>query len=106
LIVAEELALDPASIAVEMAPVTERFMDHDNTLGYGIGAAYYATWGSRSRRRGGSPGGACGGQRPFFRYRRAASLTAPDAAGLYLGGCHLRVTRLRIQWTRASHRES
>jgi isoquinoline 1-oxidoreductase subunit beta len=50
LIVAEELALDPASITVEMAPVTEPFMDHSNTLGYGIGAAYYATWGSLSSR--------------------------------------------------------
>jgi isoquinoline 1-oxidoreductase subunit beta len=50
LIVAEELALDPASVTVEMAPVTEPFMDHDNTLGYGIGAAYYATWGSLSSR--------------------------------------------------------
>ena len=50
LIVAEELALDPASIGVEMAPVTEAFMDHGNTLGYGVGAAYYATWGSLSSR--------------------------------------------------------
>jgi isoquinoline 1-oxidoreductase beta subunit len=50
MIVAEELALDPASVAVEMAPVTDPFMDHDNTLGYGIGAAYYATWGSLSSR--------------------------------------------------------
>ncbi len=43
MIVAEELALDPASVAVEMTPVTEPFMDHSNTLGYGVGAAYYAT---------------------------------------------------------------
>jgi isoquinoline 1-oxidoreductase subunit beta len=50
MIVAEELALDPASIGVEMAPVTEAFMDHGNTLGYGVGAAYYATWGSLSSR--------------------------------------------------------
>src|SRR6202051_211536 len=40
LIVAEELALDPASVSVEMAPVTEAFMDH----------GYYATWGSLSSR--------------------------------------------------------
>src|SRR5882757_6906600 len=40
LIVAEELVLDPASVAVEMAPVTEAFMDH----------GYYATWGSLSSR--------------------------------------------------------
>src|SRR5260370_8962245 len=50
LIVAEELALDPASVSVEMAPVTEAFMDHGNTLGYGVGAAYYATWGDLSSR--------------------------------------------------------
>jgi isoquinoline 1-oxidoreductase beta subunit len=50
LIVAEELVLDPASVNVEMAPVTEAFMDHGNTLGYGVGAAYYATWGSLSSR--------------------------------------------------------
>ncbi len=50
LIVAEELALDPASVSVEMAPVTEAFMDHGNILGYGAGAAYYATWGSLSSR--------------------------------------------------------
>jgi isoquinoline 1-oxidoreductase beta subunit len=50
LIVAEELALDPATVTVEMAPVTDAFMDHDNVLGYGIGAAYYATWGSLSSR--------------------------------------------------------
>ncbi len=50
MIVADELALDPASVTVEMAPVTEPFMDHGNTLGYGIGAAYYATWGSLSSR--------------------------------------------------------
>src|ERR1700719_1055506 len=29
LIVAEELALDPATVTVEMAPVTDAFMDHD-----------------------------------------------------------------------------
>src|SRR6202051_3765499 len=50
LIVAEELALDPASVSVEMAPVTEAFMDLGNALGYGVGAAYYATWGSLSSR--------------------------------------------------------
>src|ERR1700676_4211311 len=50
MIVAEELALGPASVSVEMAPVTDPFMDHGNTLGYGIGAAYYATWGSLSSR--------------------------------------------------------
>jgi isoquinoline 1-oxidoreductase beta subunit len=50
MIVAEELALAPDSVSVEMAPVTEPFMDHGNTLGYGIGAAYYATWGSLSSR--------------------------------------------------------
>jgi isoquinoline 1-oxidoreductase subunit beta len=50
LIVAEELVLDPASVNVEMAPVTDAFMDHGNTLGYGEGAAYYATWGSLSSR--------------------------------------------------------
>ena len=50
LIVAEELMLDAASVSVEMAPVTEAFMDHGNTLGYGVGAAYYATWGSLSSR--------------------------------------------------------
>jgi isoquinoline 1-oxidoreductase beta subunit len=50
MVVAEELALDPASVTVEMAPVTDAFMDHDNLLGYGIGAAYYATWGSLSSR--------------------------------------------------------
>src|ERR1700722_15236622 len=50
LIVAEELALDPTAVTVEMAPVTDAFMDHDNVLGYGIGAAYYATWGSLSSR--------------------------------------------------------
>ncbi|MDB6084565.1 MAG: Isoquinoline 1-oxidoreductase [Gammaproteobacteria bacterium] len=50
MIVAEELVLDPASIIVEMAPVTDTFMDHGNTLGYGVGAAYYATWGSLSSR--------------------------------------------------------
>jgi len=50
MIVAEELALAPDSVTVEMAPVTEPFMDHGNTLGYGIGAAYYATWGSLSSR--------------------------------------------------------
>jgi len=50
MVVAEELALDPAAVAVEMAPVTEAFMDHGNTLGYGVGAAYYATWGSLSSR--------------------------------------------------------
>ncbi len=50
MIVAEELALDAASVSVEMAPVTEAFMDHGNTLGYGVGAAYYATWGSLSSR--------------------------------------------------------
>jgi isoquinoline 1-oxidoreductase beta subunit len=50
MIVAEELALDPASVTVEMAPVTDPFMDHGNTLGYGVGAAYYATWGSLSSR--------------------------------------------------------
>src|ERR1700688_907600 len=50
MVVAEELALDPAAVAVEMAPVTDAFMDHDNLLGYGIGAAYYATWGSLSSR--------------------------------------------------------
>jgi isoquinoline 1-oxidoreductase beta subunit len=50
LIVAEELAVDPATLTVEMAPVTDAFMDHDNVLGYGMGAAYYATWGSLSSR--------------------------------------------------------
>jgi len=50
MIVAEELALAPDSVSVEMAPVAEQFMDHGNTLGYGIGAAYYATWGSLSSR--------------------------------------------------------
>lgn len=50
LIVAEELAIDPASVTVEMAPVTDAFMDHDNVMGYGVGAAYYATWGSLSSR--------------------------------------------------------
>jgi len=50
LIVAEELDLDAASISVEMAPVTTEFMDQSNVLGYGIGAAYYATWGSLSSR--------------------------------------------------------
>jgi isoquinoline 1-oxidoreductase beta subunit len=50
LIVAEELDLDATSIAVEMAPVTVEFMDQSNVLGYGIGAAYYATWGSLSSR--------------------------------------------------------
>ena len=50
LIVGEELNLDAASISVEMAPVTVEFMDQSNTLGYGIGAAYYATWGSLSSR--------------------------------------------------------
>jgi isoquinoline 1-oxidoreductase subunit beta len=50
MIVAEELALDPAAVRVEMAPVTEAFMDHGNTLGAGVGAAYYATWGSLSSR--------------------------------------------------------
>src|ERR1700693_1252056 len=50
MIVAEEWALDPASVTVEMAAVTDPFMDHGNTLGYGIGAAYYATWGSLSSR--------------------------------------------------------
>src|SRR5882762_4075975 len=50
MIVAEELVLAPDSVSVEMAPVTEPFMDHGNTLGYGIGAAYYATWGSLSSR--------------------------------------------------------
>ena len=50
LIVAEELRLDSSAVAVEMAPVTEEFMDHGNTLGYGVGAAYYATWGSLSSR--------------------------------------------------------
>src|SRR5260370_40515272 len=37
LIVAEELVLDPASVNVEMAPVTAAFMDHGNTLAYGAG---------------------------------------------------------------------
>jgi isoquinoline 1-oxidoreductase subunit beta len=50
LIVAEEMDLDTASVSVEMAPVTEEFMDHDNLLGYGSRAAYYATWGSLSSR--------------------------------------------------------
>lgn len=50
MIVAEELALEPASVSVEMAPVTEAFMDLGNALGYGVGAAYYATWGSLSSR--------------------------------------------------------
>jgi isoquinoline 1-oxidoreductase beta subunit len=50
LIVAEELAIDPVSVSVEMAPVTEAFMDHANTMGYGVGAVYYATWGSLSSR--------------------------------------------------------
>jgi isoquinoline 1-oxidoreductase beta subunit len=50
LIVAEEMDLNPAAVSVEMAPVTEEFMDHDNVLGYGSGAAYYATWGSLSSR--------------------------------------------------------
>jgi isoquinoline 1-oxidoreductase beta subunit len=50
LIVAEEMDLETASVSVEMAPVTEEFMDHENVLGYGSGAAYYATWGSLSSR--------------------------------------------------------
>src|SRR3984957_8837741 len=50
MIVAEELALAPDSVTVEMAAVTDAFMDHDNVLGYGMGAAYYATWGSLSSR--------------------------------------------------------
>lgn len=50
LIVAEEMDIDAASVAVEMAPVTDEFMDHENVLGYGQGAAYYATWGSLSSR--------------------------------------------------------
>jgi isoquinoline 1-oxidoreductase beta subunit len=40
LIIAEELAIDPDSVSVEMAPVAEAFMDH----------GYYATWGSASSR--------------------------------------------------------
>ena len=50
LIVAEELQLDPVDVAVEMAPVTDPFMDHRGALGYGAGAAYYVTWGSLSSR--------------------------------------------------------
>jgi isoquinoline 1-oxidoreductase beta subunit len=50
LIVAEELQIDPAEVAVEMAPVTDQFMDHANALGYGIGTRYYVTWGSLSSR--------------------------------------------------------
>ena len=45
LIVAEELELDVASVAVEMAPVTDDFV-----LKTKDGAAYYATWGSDSSR--------------------------------------------------------
>lgn len=50
LIVAEELQIDPAEVAVEMAPVTDQFMDHANALGYGIDTRYYVTWGSLSSR--------------------------------------------------------
>jgi isoquinoline 1-oxidoreductase subunit beta len=50
MIVAEELELDSADVTVEMAPVSGEFMDHGNTLGYGVGASYYATWGSLSSR--------------------------------------------------------
>jgi isoquinoline 1-oxidoreductase beta subunit len=44
-IVAEELELDVASVSVEMAPVTEDFMQKTSD-----GATYYATWGSDSSR--------------------------------------------------------
>jgi isoquinoline 1-oxidoreductase beta subunit len=50
LIVAEEMDLDATSVNVEMAAVTEEFMDHDNILGSGSGTGYYATWGSLSSR--------------------------------------------------------
>jgi isoquinoline 1-oxidoreductase beta subunit len=45
MIVAEELEIDAASIAVEMAPVTEAFMANASA-----GASYYVTWGSQSSR--------------------------------------------------------
>ncbi len=45
LIVAEELELDPASVTVEMAPVTKEFMDKTPE-----GATYYVTWASESSR--------------------------------------------------------
>jgi isoquinoline 1-oxidoreductase beta subunit len=45
LIVAEELELDAESVTVEMAPVTEEFMDKTPE-----GATYYVTWGSVSSR--------------------------------------------------------
>ena len=45
MIVAEELELDPASVSVEMAPVTQEFMERTPE-----GATYYVTWGSESSR--------------------------------------------------------
>lgn len=45
LIVAEELELNAASVGVEMAPVTEAFMEKTRE-----GASYYVTWGSLSSR--------------------------------------------------------
>ncbi len=46
LIVAEELQIDGSDVAVEMAPVSEQFMDKTQ----GEGAGYYVTWGSLSSR--------------------------------------------------------
>ncbi len=46
LIVAEELHMDGSAVAVEMAPVSEQFMD----ITQGQGAGYYVTWGSLSSR--------------------------------------------------------
>ncbi len=45
LVVAEELQLEPASVAVEMAPVSEEFMDMTPE-----GTGYYVTWSSYSSR--------------------------------------------------------
>lgn len=46
LIVAEELQIEATGVAIEMAPVTEEFMDRTQ----GDGAGYYVTWGSLSSR--------------------------------------------------------